>query len=389
MDYGLEMLTRPAWIEVDLAALRENFANIKGLLPEGLPIVAVVKADAYGHGAVQVAECLLAEGASRLAVATLDEALVLRRAGITAPIMLLGFCAPELPVLQLAVAQELILPVYSLAQAQLLTAAAQAVGRPALAQLVLDTGMGRIGLLPTPEGLQEALAIAALSDLQLEGMFSHFAAADELDKSYSEQQLNVYQQFAAALAAAGVKLPLLNLANSAGLMELPSARLAMVRAGIILYGYYPSADVERSRLALRPVLSIKARLTCVKWLPAGSAISYGCTFVTKRPSLIGTVPVGYADGWRRALGNCGEVLLAGLRLQIVGRVCMDQFMVDLTAAAEQGIEVQAGDEVILLGEDPQTGERIDADEIAARLNTISYEVLSSLLPRLPRIYLNR
>ena len=183
MDYGLEMLTRPAWIEVDLAALRENFANIKGLLPEGLPIVAVVKADAYGHGAVQVAECLLAEGASRLAVATLDEALTLRRAGITAPIMLLGFCAPELPVLQLAVAQELILPVYSLAQAQLLTAAAQAVGRPALAQLVLDTGMGRIGLLPTPEGLQEALAIAALSDLQLEGMFSHFAAADELDKS--------------------------------------------------------------------------------------------------------------------------------------------------------------------------------------------------------------
>ncbi len=208
-------------------------------------------------------------------------------------------------------------------------------------------------------------------------------------RAHSEQQLNVYQQFAAALAAAGVKLPLLNLANSAGLMELPSARLAMVRAGIILYGYYPSADVERSRLALRPVLSIKARLTCVKWLPAGSAISYGCTFVTKRPSLIGTVPVGYADGWRRALGNCGEVLLAGLRLPIVGRVCMDQFMVDLTAAAEQGIEVQAGDEVILLGEDPQTGERIDADEIAARLNTISYEVLSSLLPRLPRIYLNR
>lgn len=389
MDYAKKGLTRPAWIEVDLAALRENFANIKRLLPEGLPIVAVVKADAYGHGAVPVAECLLAEGASRLAVATLDEALALRRAGIAAPIMLLGFCAPELAAVQLAVEQEIILPVYSLAQAQLLAAAAQAAGRPAQAQLVLDTGMGRIGLLPTPEGLQEALAIAALPNLQLEGMFSHFAAADELDKSYSEQQLRVYQQFAADLAAAGVQLPLLNLANSAGLMELPAARLAMVRAGIILYGYYPSAEVDRSRLALRPVLSIKARLTCVKWLPAGSAVSYGCTFVTKRPSLIGTVPVGYADGWRRALSSCGEVLLGGLRLPIVGRVCMDQFMVDLTAAAEQGIAVQAGDEVILLGTDPKSGERIDADEIAARLHTISYEVLSSLLPRLPRVYLNR
>lgn len=389
MDYAKIGLTRPAWIEVDLAALRENFANIKRLLPEGLPIVAVVKADAYGHGAVPVAECLLAGGASRLAVATLDEALALRRAGIAAPIMLLGFCAPELAAVQLAVEQEIILPVYSLAQAQLLAAAAQAAGRPAQAQLVLDTGMGRIGLLPTPEGLQEALAIAALPDLQLEGMFSHFAAADELDKSYSKQQLRVYQQFAADLAAAGLQLPLLNIANSAGLMELPAARLAMVRAGIILYGYYPSAEVDRSRLALRPVLSIKARLTCVKWLSAGSAVSYGCTFVTKRPSLIGTVPVGYADGWRRALSNCGEVLLGGLRLPIVGRVCMDQFMVDLTAAAEQGIAVQAGDEVILLGADPKSGECIDAEEIAARLHTISYEVLSSLLPRLPRVYLNR
>lgn len=389
MDYSAAGLTRSAWIEVDLAALRENFANIKRLLPDGLPIVAVVKAEAYGHGAVPVSECLLAEGASRLAVATLDEAFALRRAGITAPIMLLGFCAPELAVLQLAVAQEIILPVYSLAQARLVDEAARAAGRPAVAQLVLDTGMGRIGLLPTSDGLQEAVAIAGLPNLQLEGMFSHFAAADELDKSYSEQQLGAYQQFAAALAAAGVQLPLLNLANSAGLMELPAARLAMVRAGIILYGYYPSAEVDRSLLALRPVLSIKARLTCVKWLPEGSAISYGCTFVTKRPSLIGTVPVGYADGWRRALGNCGEVLLGGLRLPIVGRVCMDQFMVDLTAAAEQGIEVQAGDEVILLGADPQSGERIDADEIAARLDTISYEVLSSLLPRLPRIYLNR
>lgn len=381
------LLKRAAWIEIDLQALRDNFANIRALLPPETQIVAVVKANAYGHGAVAVAQALLAEGADRLAVATLDEALELRAAGINAPIMLLGFCADTLEVLRLAVAQGIILPLYSLAMGQMVSQAAQAEGRTALCQLVLDSGMGRIGLLPTEQAQQEALAISALPGLKLEGMFSHFAAADELDKSYSEQQLAVYQDFAAALAAAGLNLPLLNIANSAAIMELPKARLSMVRAGIILYGYYPSAEVDRSRLPLRPVLSVKARLTCLKWLPIGAPISYGCTFVTKRPSLIGTVPVGYADGWRRALSDCGQVLVAGRRAPIVGRVCMDQFMIDLTDVAAQTNMDNAAlvqSEVVLLGE--QGGERIDAEEIAAGLNTISYEVLSALLPRLPRIY---
>lgn len=387
---GENLLTRAAWIEIDLAALRENFANIKALLPADTPIVAVVKANAYGHGAAPVAKELLACGAARLAVATLDEALELRQAGIAAPIMLLGLCSSQPEVLRLAVANEVIMPVYSLTLAEKLAQAARAEGRRALCQLALDSGMGRIGLLPTPEGLHEAQAIAALPDLQLEGMFSHFAAADEQDKSYAERQLAVYRQFAADLAAAGINLPLLNLANSAALLELPPARLAMVRAGIILYGYYPSAEVAQSclgRLTLKPPLSIKARLTCVKWLPAGSAISYGCTYVCPRRSLIGTVPVGYADGWRRALSNCGQVLVAGRRANIVGRVCMDQFMVDLTDVAEQRrlspAEI-AEQEVVLLG--AQGADCIDAEEIAQKLGTISYEVISALLPRLPRIY---
>ncbi len=266
------LLKRAAWIEVDLQALRENFVNIKALLPAETQIVAVVKANAYGHGAVPVAQCLLAEGASR-----------------------------------------------------------QAEGRTALCQLVLDSGMGRIGLRPTAEARQEALSIAKLPYLQLEGMFSHFAAADELDKTHARQQLTVYQQFAADLAAAGLELPLLNIANSAAIM--PGAHLDMVRAGIIIYGYYPSAEVERERLRLRPALSIKACLTCLKWVPADTPISYGCTFVTERPSLIGTVPVGYADGWRRSLSNRGQVLVAGQRAPIVGRVCMDQFMIDLDWSA--------------------------------------------------------
>ncbi len=386
------MLTRAAWIEIDLAALRENFAPIKALLPADTPVVAVVKANAYGHGAVRVAKTLLACGAARLAVATLDEALELRRAGIAAPIMLLGLCSSQAEVLRLAVANEVIMPVYSLELAGRLAQAARAEGRRACCQLALDSGMGRIGLLPTPDGLREAQAIAALPDLQEEGMFSHFAAADELDKSYAERQLAVYRQFAADLAAAGLNLPLLNLANSAALLELPLARFDMVRAGIILYGYYPSAEVAQScrgRLALKPPLAVKARFTRVAWLPAGSPISYGCTYVCSRPSLIGTVPVGYADGWRRALSNCGQVLVAGQRANIVGRVCMDQFMVDLTdIAAEQQLNPAqlAGQEVVLLG--AQGADCIDAEEIAQKLGTISYEVLSALLPRLPRIYLN-
>lgn len=381
------LLKRAAWIEVDLQALRENFVNIKALLPAETQIVAVVKANAYGHGAVPVAQCLLAEGDSRLAVATLDEALELRAAGINAPIMLLGFCGDVPEVLRLAVAQQIILPLYSLAMGQAVSRAAQAEGRTALCQLVLDSGMGRIGLRPTAEARQEALSIAKLPYLQLEGMFSHFAAADELDKTHARQQLTVYQQFAADLAAAGLELPLLNIANSAAIMEMPGAHLDMVRAGIIIYGYYPSAEVERERLRLRPALSIKARLTCLKWVPADTPISYGCTFVTERPSLIGTVPVGYADGWRRSLSNRGQVLVAGQRAPIVGRVCMDQFMIDLTDVATQtglNMETLAQAEVVLLGEQGQ--ERIDAEEIAARLDTISYEVLSALLPRLPRIY---
>lgn len=372
--------SRPAWIEVDMRALRHNFAGIRRLVPAGVRIAAVVKANAYGHGAVEVARCLLAEGADRLAVATLGEALELRAAGIKAEIMLLGYCGEA--GLALAVEQGVILPVYSYEMAQAVSQAARRQGAKIRVQLVADTGMGRIGW-QTGEALAaaEVKAVAALPGLVIDGAFSHFAAADERDLSYTREQLAAYLRFAEALAAAGVRLPVRTLANSAGLMELADARLDMVRAGIVLYGYYPSDEVSRERLALEPVLSVKARLTCVKRVPAGTAISYGRTYVTKQPAVIATVPVGYADGWRRALSNQGEVLLGGRRVPIVGRVCMDQFMVDATAVPDAAV----GDEVVLLGR--QGNECIDADGLAGRLGTISYEVLSALLPRLPRKYL--
>ncbi len=375
-------MCRPAWIEVDLAALRANFAEIRRVVGLDCPITAVVKADAYGHGAVEVAKCLLAEGAACLAVATLGEALELKSelgAAVRAPIMLLS---PVLDGLQQAVRQQIILPVFSLAMAEEVNNVAAELGVCAPVQLVLDTGMGRIGLADTAAARDEALQIAALPNLRVVGVFSHFAAADEADKTYTEQQLAVFNQFVTTLAAAGVDVPCKHIANSAALLEMPHTRQDMVRAGIVLYGYYPSDEVLREILHLTPVMSVKARLTWVKTVPAGTSVSYGRTFVTEKETKIATVPLGYADGWSRLNSNNGYVLVGGRRAPIIGRVCMDQFMLDVT-----GIDAKMGDEAVLLG--TQGAEMIDADEMAARIGTISYEVLSSLLPRLPRIYINR
>lgn len=372
-------MCRPAWVEVDLAALRANFAEIRRVVGADCPITAVVKADAYGHGAVEVAKCLLAEGADCLAVATLGEALELKSALGAVPIMLLS---PLLGGVGQAVRQQIILPVFSLAMAEEVNDVAAKLGVCAPVQLVLDTGMGRIGLADTAAARDEALQIAALPNLRLVGVFSHFAAADEADKTYAEQQLAVFNQFVAALAAAGVDISCKHIANSAALLEMPHTRQDMVRAGIVLYGYYPSDEVRREILHLTPVMSVKARLTWVKTVPVGTSVSYGCTFVTERKTKIATVPLGYADGWSRLNSNNGCVLVGGRRVPIIGRVCMDQFMLDVT-----DIDAKVGDEAVLLG--AQGAEMIDADEIAARIGTISYEVLSSLLPRLPRIYLDR
>ncbi len=382
----MAMQGRPAWIEVDMAALKANFAEIRRVAG-ACPVTAVVKADAYGHGAVKVAKCLLAEGAAGLAVATLGEAMQLRAAGIEAPIMLLSPLALADVNVVLALQNRITVPVFSYEAAELLDELVAPFvdngfcDEPLAVQLVLDTGMGRIGLSMQDEAVAEAVRIAGLPHLQLVGMFSHFATADEADKAYAESQLAAFDAFAAKLAAAGVQAPCRHIANSAALMEMPQARHDMVRAGIILYGYYPSAEVDKSILRLTPVMSIKAQLTHVKHVPAGTSISYGRTYTTDAPAEIATVPVGYADGWRRLMSSNGCVLVHGHRAPIVGRVCMDQFMVDVT-----GLNAKVGDVAVLLGR--QGYEVIDAEEIAARCGTISYEILSAMLPRLPRKYIN-
>lgn len=375
---------RPAWIEVDMAALRANFAEIKRVAG-ACPITAVIKANAYGHGAVPVAQCLLAEGAANLAVATLGEALELRASGITAPIMLLSPIDLTDSGALLAFSADIAVPVFSYAAAAQMNAALEACntapGQKLDVQLVLDTGMGRIGFADTEPSVEEIKKIARLPKLHIAGMFSHFATADEADKAYAKQQLARFNAFAAALAEAGIDVPRRHLANSAALMEVEAAHMDTVRAGIILYGYYPSAEVDKSIMQLTPVMSIKAKITWVKDVPAGTSVSYGRTYITPAPARIATIPVGYADGWSRLQSNNGFVLVGGRRCPIIGRVCMDQFMVDVT-----GLDISAGEEAVLLGR--QGAEKIDAEEIAARCGTISYEVLSSLLPRLPRKYLH-
>lgn len=378
-DVALAQMSRPAWIEIDLSALRANFAEIRRVAGD-TPIAAVVKANAYGHGAVRVAQELLKLGAHTLAVATVGEALELRASGIFAPIMLLGLTVGE-QEMALAVQYDVIVPICSYDMAQCLANCAAAQDKNAAVQLVLDTGMGRIGFAGSDADVADVVRIAALPNLEIRGMFSHFATADESDKSYACEQAANFDDFAARLAAVGVALPCKTLANSAAIMEMSAVHYDMVRAGIILYGCYPSDEVDAAILSLSPVMSVKARLTWVKDVPMGTTISYGRTYTTTAPARIATVPVGYADGWNRLQSNNGCVLVDGVRCPIVGRVCMDQFMIDVT-----NIPAKVGDEVVLLG--CQGDECITADEIALRYGTISYEVTSALLPRLPRKYIN-
>jgi alanine racemase len=343
--------------------------------------MAVVKADAYGHGAVPVARTFLEEGATRLAVAVLGEALELRSAGITCPILVLGWTPPaDAPA---AVEYDVSLTLYSLEEARKIAAMAEAVGGAVKYHIKVDTGMGRIGLPATePESIDEAVAMAELPRMNLEGCFTHFAAADGEDPSFTMLQLERYLEFIQALEERGVKLKTRHTANSAATINFPETHLDMVRPGIAQYGYYPSPYVDRT-VEVAPALSFKTRIAHLKWVDSGAPISYNCTWHAPERRQIATLPVGYADGFNRLLSNGGEVLVHEKRCKIVGRVCMDQTMVDVT----QVPEVQAGDEVVLMGAQG-TGE-ITADERADELRTISHEVLCDIARRVPRVYVER
>ena len=364
--------------EIDLDALEFNIKEIRKRVPEGVRILGTLKANAYGHGAKEVHRVLKENGVDIFSVATVEEGVWLREQGIQDDLLLLGYVSEvDAPLL---VKYDIIAAAPSLSVGQMLAEEGKRQNKQARVHLKVDTGMGRIGFFPTEEAVEEMAQMASLPNLSVEGIFTHFAKSDAADKGYTKMQKERFFFVVEALKERGIRPAICHCANSAAVMDFDDLFLDMVRPGIILYGLYPSDEVKKENLPLRPVLSWKSQISFLKEVPAETAISYGCTYVTKEKRNIATVPVGYADGYSRSLSNRGQVLIAGKRAPIVGRICMDQMMVDVTDLPP----ISVGDEVVLLGK--SGAEEISTDEIAGWLGTISYEVTCLIAHRVPRWY---
>ena len=365
---------------ISLDAVEQNFREMRKNIAEDTKMIAVVKADAYGHGAVPIAH--LIENHDYIwgfAAATAEEAVHLRQAGITKPILILGIVFDEyFPEL---VQYDIRPAVCEYDEAKKLSDEAVLQNKTVHIHIALDTGMTRIGYADIPESVEEIKKIAELPNLEIEGMFTHFARADEYDRSPAMVQLERYQDFSKRVEEAGVDIPLHHCSNSAGIIRVPEANLSIVRAGITIYGIYPSSEVERDIVKLAPVMELKSHITYVKDVPAGAAISYGGTYVADKKKRVATIPVGYADGYPRQLSNKGWVLIHGKKAPILGRVCMDQFMADVTEIDN----VKKGDEVTLLGRDGD--EFISIEEMGDLCGRFSYEFASDISPRVPRVYI--
>ncbi len=366
------------WAEIDLGAITYNINAIKLLARPDVQVMAVVKANAYGHGALPVAKAALQAGATWLAVNRVNEGVALRKAGISARILVLGYCPP----FQAAkvICYQLTPTVTTLETARALADNLEPSARPFPIHLKIDTGMGRFGLLPN-EVLPFARALQAMPLLHLEGIFSHFAVADESDPLFSRQQLQTYRNTLNALKKAGIVLPLKHLSNSAASMRFPKAHFNLLRLGIAMYGLRPSGDVNWPVL-LRPAMTLKTRLARVRILPAGASVGYGRTYIASAPTSVGLAPVGYGDGYPRLCSNRGAMLVRGQRASVVGRVSMDQTSLDIS-----GIEGAAqDDEVVVFGKQEEA--EITVDEVAAWAKTINYEIVTGIAARVPRVYLD-
>lgn len=366
------------YAEISLEAIGHNISEVKKRLPEGVKLLGVVKANAYGHGAVPVAS-YLENQVDYFATATIEEAVELRENGISAPILILGYVSPSQygDLVEYDITQT----IDSYAQALALEKEAARQNRKAKAHLAVDTGMTRIGFQVTEHDADEAAKIADLPHIELEGMFTHFSCADQEDKTYCSMQMEKYDKMTALLAERGVTIPLRHICNSAGIMEFDDHRFEMVRSGIITYGIYPSEEVKKERLDLIPALSWKSHVIHVKEVGPGIGVSYGATYVTEKPmTRIATVSAGYADGYPRALSNQGCVLIHGKKAPIIGRICMDQMMVDVTDIPD----VQVEDVVTLVGTDGD--ETITIEEIANPAARFDYEMLCDISSRVTRVY---
>ena len=372
---------RPAWVEVNLSNLDYNIKQIKEKA-NGKELIGVIKADAYGHGSVKCAEVLRKNGVKTFAIATLQEAITLREAGAKEEIICLGL-TPDMYA-DVIVEHDLTPVVCDSSNANAISDAAVAAGKIVSGLIAVDTGMGRIGYLAddTDFAVEDVRKIAALPGFKIKGMFSHMSTADAADKTYSHEQEAKYNAFYEALTKANIKIPFRTLANSASIMELPEIYFDAVRPGIILYGCYPSDEVERAQLSIKPVMSVKANIVHLKDVPANFSVGYGRKYISTKPARIATLALGYADGYPRPFSANAKVIVNGVVCPIAGNICMDQCMVDVSAVPN----VKLGDEVIVMGSDGVNS--VTADDIANATGTINYEICCAFGQRLPKVYVD-
>lgn len=366
-----------AYAQIDLDAINSNVEQVKHTLKKGVKVMAVIKADGYGHGALPVAKSLHEIGVDAFAVAIIDEGIALRKQGIQSPILILGYTSPYQygELVQYGLTQT----VFRYEMAKKISEFAVLLQKTAKIHIKLDTGMSRIGFKDDEESIEIIKKIKALPNIEIEGIFTHFACADEADKTSANRQFQRYMDFVEKLEQEGVTIPIKHVSNSASIIDLEDYQLDMVRSGIMTYGLYPSEEVNKEKIKLTPALSLKSHIIYIKEVEAGVGISYGSTFVTQRKSKIATIPVGYADGYPRALSSKGRVLIRGQYAPIVGRICMDQFMVDVTDIKG----VQELDDVTLVGRDGENG--ITVEEVSKE-HSFNYEFICGLTRRVPRVY---
>lgn len=367
---------------IDLDAIEYNMERMHENIDASTQMIAVIKCDGYGHGAAPIARLLeQKEYVWGFATASLEEGVAIRRAGIRKPILVLGAIFPEQR--EAMIRNEIRMACYTEEMARETSELAKKLGKKAYIHIKLDTGMSRIGFLVNEESVQSIERIAALPGLELEGLFTHFARSDEKEKSYTDRQMERYLWMRNTLAERGVSFPLCHCSNSAGIIDVREANLDLVRAGISLYGMYPSEEVEKAKVPLKPALELVSHVAHVKWVEAGTPVSYGGTFVTDRRTKIATVPVGYGDGYPRSLSNKGYVLIHGQRAPILGRVCMDQFMIDVTEIDN----VAYGDKIVLIGKDGEESLPVEIlSDLSGRFN---YEFVCDLGMRIPREYVRQ
>lgn len=373
---------RPAWAEINLLNLDYNIKNIRNKIGGETEIIGIIKADGYGHGAYEAAKVLSSNGVKSFGVATLHEAVALRERGVTEDIVMLGL-TPDMYA-DVIVEYGLTPVTCSYQNALAISNEAKKSGAFIRGFIAVDTGMGRIGFPARARGaVSEVKKISALPNFRIKGLFSHFATADEADKSYSTLQEERFASFYGELKAAGIDINYRTFANSAAIMEIPSAHYEAVRPGIILYGCYPSAEVDKTQIPLRPVMSVKANIVQLKKVPPGTSVSYGRKFTATRESLIATITLGYADGLPRPYSPFAKVIVGGALAPVAGNICMDQCMIDVTDIPG----VKTGAEVTVMGSDGQN--TVSADDIARATGTINYEIVCAFGQRLPKVYVNK